>query len=684
MASQGNPQEIYPFFERNINQFNESFIQTINDWANIFLSQLSEEFAQRGAGLIGELGNLINQFPLGDKGINLEIGITCYQAALRVFQRDQFPQEWATIQNNLANASYSRIKGDKADNIEKAITAYEKALQIYTKEALPVEWASTQNNLAAAYSDRIKGDKADNLEKAIAASEKALQIFTKEALPVEWASTQNNLGGAYSNRIKGDKADNPEKAIAAYENALQTYTKEAFPIEWAITKNNLAAAYRERIKGDKADNIEKAIASSKNALQIRTKEAFPVKWAMTQNNLAVAYCSRIQGDKADNLEEGIITYEKALQIYTKEAFPVEWATTKNNLAGAYYSRIKGDKADNIEKAIQFYRNSLQVQTAEYFPFECLQNSRNLGDLGFKEGNWKLAIEGYSIAIEAVENLRTEAISEIRRQEIMAEAIEVYQNIVQSYINLEQIDKAIEYVERSKTRDLVELLANRDLYPKGDIPQTVITELDRLRREIINEGKQLANQESSLNNNLRLENSPDTPQQTIPNRSKLNQLKQELDNFIKDKITPEDPTFSLTQKVETISFDEIKNLTDNNTAIIQWYITEEKILTFIISSDSQQPIIQQFPAENKHALIDEINKYLNLYLSDKKQWQNQLESILKKFAQYLHLDEIISNVPKECNSLILIPHRFIHLLPIHALPSGSQKSKVKRQKSKVYF
>ena len=317
--------------------------------------------------------------------------------------------------------------------------------------------------------------------------------------------------------------------------------------------------------------------------------------------------------------------------------------------------------------------ALQIFTPENFPIQCLQTSSNLGYLGFKEGNWKLAIQSYSIAIEAVENSRSQAISEIRRQEIMAEAIVVYQNIVQSYINLGQIDKAIEYAERSKTRDLVELLANRELYPKGDIPETVINELDRLRKEIVTEEKQLAAQEMSINRGMMMaegRQQQDRPQ--IPDRSKLNQLKQQLEELISRDITPIDPTFSLTQKVEPIAFNDIKTLTTENTAIIQWYITNDKILTFIITADSQQPIIQQFASEDRQALIDEIINYLELYLIDNQQWRNQLESILENFAQYLHLDEIISNLPKDCNSLILIPHRFIHLLPIHALPSGSQK------------
>ncbi|MEH2457852.1 CHAT domain-containing protein [Nostoc sp.] len=41
--------------------------------------------------------------------------------------------------------------------------------------------------------------------------------------------------------------------------------------------------------------------------------------------------------------------------------------------------------------------------------------------------------------------------------------------------------------------------------------------------------------------------------------------------------------------------------------------------------------------------------------------------MKKLAQILHLEELIDKVPKQCNRLILIPHRYLHLLPLHALP-----------------
>ncbi len=55
--------------------------------------------------------------------------------------------------------------------------------------------------------------------------------------------------------------------------------------------------------------------------------------------------------------------------------------------------------------------------------------------------------------------------------------------MQACINGGDIGKALASVERSKSRNLIELLSNRDLYPKGDIPPEILKQLDRLRREV---------------------------------------------------------------------------------------------------------------------------------------------------------------------------------------------------------
>ena len=87
-------------------------------------------------------------------------------------------------QNNLGIAYWERIKEDKGENIEKAIACYQQALLVYTREDFPLLWAMTQNNLGNVYCDRIKEDKAENLEKAIACYQQALLVFTREDFPL--------------------------------------------------------------------------------------------------------------------------------------------------------------------------------------------------------------------------------------------------------------------------------------------------------------------------------------------------------------------------------------------------------------------------------------------------------------------------------------------------------------------
>ena len=49
------------------------------------------------------------------------------------------------------------------------------------------------------------------------------------------------------------------------------------------------------------------------------------------------------------------------------------------------------------------------------------------------------------------------------------------------------------------------------------------------------------------------------------------------------------------------------------------------------------------------------------------WRKQLAQGLRILAKILHIDEIVNSLPKTCDQLILIPHLYLHLFPLHALP-----------------
>ena len=611
----------------------------------------------------------------GDHAENLERAITTYTEALKVLTFDKFPANWSDILNNLAFAYSNRIRGDKAENIEKAIICCQEALKVRTFDASPQGWANTQDNLGNAYSNRIRGNKAENIEKAIIAYTEILRVYTFEAFPQEWATTQNNLASAYCNRIRGNKAENLEKAIAAYNEALKVRTFEDFPNKWAMTQDNLATAYLYRIRGDKAENLEKAIAYHQEALKVYTFEDFPNKWAMTQDNLATAYRNRIRGDKAENLEKAIATYNEALKVYTFEAFPEDWAMTQNNLAIAYSDRIRGEKADNLERAITSYHNALKIDTKENDPLNCLQTARNLANLHYSEEQWQPATEAYNTAIEAVENARLEALNPQSRQEVLSNAIGVFHRIVQAHLNLNQPEKALEYIERSKGRNLVELITQKNLHPQG-VSQEIIAQLNELKQRVVNE--QIRLQHQSINQNLM---SRDNLTPYVQDHSYLKEYQQDLDNFIAREI--KDPLFSLTQKVEPIVFTEIQALTDAETCLLQWYITREKILTFVVSAEGEVKVWQS-SEDDINQLFDTINNYLQLYYSEngKQEWKNQLSNLLQTFADILHINDILALIPDTCQRLIIIPHVYLHILPIHAFPIN--KNQILQDKYNIQY
>ncbi len=727
--SQGNPQVVYPLLAANTDKLNLNFAKLLRTWAANTLGEIERDTAEYIAISIGNFSNLIKDFPLGDKGNSIEIAITGYEivstvftrhtspelwatlqnnlgnayrnrirgdkaqnleyaiaafsAALEVYTRTDFPVDWATLQNNFGNAYRNRIKGDKAQNLEYAITAYTAALEVRTYNDFPVDWAMTQNNLGNAYSDRIKGDKAQNLEYAITAYTAALRVYTRTDYPEKWAKLQNNLAGAYSNRIRGDKAQNLEYAIAACTQALEVYTRTNFPVDWAMTQNNLAAAYSNRIRGDKADNLEQAIAACTQALKVYTRTDFPVDWANSQNNLGNVYCNRIRGDKAENLEQAIAACKQALEVRTYNDFPVDWAMTQNNLGNAYSDRIRVGKAQNLEYAITAYKQALEVYTRNDFPVDWAMTQNNLGnaysdrirgDMEYAIAAYKQALEVYTCtdfpvenaqtlfslgglyqksqqldsayntfksALVTVEDLRGEIISgEESKRKQAEEWTKLFIKMVEVCLALGRDREAITYIERSKTRNLVEQILSREL--KTIFPGKVATQLEKLGDEIASGQNLLQTGKSENANSLR------------EHLQNLRQQSQQLQN----QYLPIGANFN---------FASLEQIVDNNTAIIEWYTTFDKILAVVIQPGGKEIKIWQSSSADIEALIDWISEYLADYYNQKYQWQNQLEQSLKKLAVILHIEEILQKVPPQCQKLILIPHRYLHLLPLHALP-----------------
>lgn len=633
---------IYRLLADNVDKLDRELVRLLRLQETALFPNVEREQAVAIAAAMNGFSVYLSDFPLGSKAWSLEIAITGYEVSLVVLTSEAFLEYWTDTQINLGNAYSDRIFGNRSENQNRAIQHYQAALQVHTREVSATAWAMIQNNLGIIYQQQVQGEPAENLELAIDAYQNALKIYTSDTFPQDWAMAQNNLGEAYRNRIHGERAENLEQAIACYYAALQVRKREAFPDRWAATQDNLGIAYTQRLRGERVENLQLAIAAFEQVLQVRTHTAFPQEWAITQNNLGIAY--RESGQPAN----AIAAYQNSLQVRTREALPVLWAQTQNNLGNAHLD------LKQFSEAIACYRAALSVRTLAAAPAECLMTAKNLGHAALLSERWSEAIEGYRLAVEAVESIRGWALTDRRRQEIQVAAMDAYAGAIQAYIKADRPDLSMEYAERSKAQNLVERLANRTLYPTGNISPIVLQEFDRLRQEISRE--QLRIDMAEWHNT------------SYENRSHFYELRRQLDELLNEQIEPHDPDFSLTQRIEPISFTEIQALLgDRHTALIEWYVLGEIFVAFIVTFDKSFPTVWQSSIEDKQALAQWTEEYLNTYYLQKTFWQSQLPVFLARLAAILHWQDILACIPSSCNQFILIPHRGLHLFPLHALP-----------------
>jgi CHAT domain-containing protein len=638
--SQGNPQVVYPLLAANTDKLNLNFAQLLQDQATKKIAEAKADKEKILAEVIVDFSNLIREFPLGNQADNIEIAITGYEIALTIFTRHTYQEQWATLQHNLGYAYYDRIEGDKPDNLEKAKKHCERALEVRTHSKFRREWANTKNILGNVYVQITQGDEAQNLEDAITCYLDAREVFNCHEFRIDWARIQNLLGNAYRRRIKGDIPDNFEQSIKRYKLALEVRTRCEFTREWATSQNGLGSTYLDRIKGEKPDNLEQAIKCYKAALEEITNSDFREDLAMIQHNIAVAYTdkaefAKINEDKFNYAEEAIKYCELALEIRTYCDFPKDWAMTQNVLGDAY--RIK----NNLKEAIECHKLALKLYDSNSFPFDYSDTLLKLGIAYQNSQQLDLAYDTFKSAIANVEDLRGEIISGAESKRKHAEKWnQLYRRMVEVCLALDKETEAIIYIERSKTRNLVEQILSRDL--KTIFPAEIVTQLEELRDEI------------ATGQNILQTGKTEDAKSLREHLQKSRKQRQQL----QDKYLPIGSSFE---------FASLENIVDNKTAIIEWYILTDKIIAFVIQPGGKEITIWQSSSEDREALRDWINEYLTDYYNQKDQWQNQLEESLQNLAVILHIEEILQKIPPQCQKLILIPHQFLHLLPLHALP-----------------
>ncbi|MEL6929082.1 MAG: CHAT domain-containing protein [Cyanobacteria bacterium J06600_6] len=716
----GGKKQVYLLLKNNLDKLDFNFGKALNFWASEIFKPRTPQEQTSMASIVIDLSNYILEFPLGNISDNVEIAIIGYQTIISLCPKNEFTRKWVSAQNNLSMAFWQRKVGDTRDNIEFSIQACESALEIATEGKYPLDWSLIQQNLAIAYLYRIEGVKKENLEFAKNLAENALKIRTEYKYPLQWADNQNNLGLIYSNRIKGNRKENIKQAIISFKNALRIREEHKLPIKLAETFNNIANAYLFGSKDTKQENIKLAISYFKKAHEIYTESNFPYMWAGVNTNLGIAY-NRLTSNQLENvklaitalesalkvrkreiykfdwaetqmnlglvylnhpdvnqqpeiLELAITAFSSAIEVYTKDDVPLRWAMIQNNLGIAYSKRIINDVNDNIQKAIDFYSEALTIYTPQDNPKEYLETARNLGRLAFDREDWKLSIQAYSGAIQAIETSRSWSTDDLSRQEIISDSMNVYAEIIQACINDGELIEGLQFAERSRCRHLVDLMAGKDLYNDTNIPSQLADYLEqykslerliyeeRERERISNNNKHNIKEISVLGIEDNLSRAKFRPQEN----SQIARWESDKEK-VWQKIRTFDRVLAEQIRVPPVAFDEICQLIpDSKTAIVYCHNGLNRLYVFIIYKNRSIKLhLTKF--NHQEFLTFAALSWAAPYLDYFKKWQRQIPENLIQLADNLDLPKLVETYLEGIEELIIIPHLYLHFLPFAALP-----------------
>jgi tetratricopeptide (TPR) repeat protein len=165
--------------------------------------------------------------------------------ALTVFKQFELKEEAGEAELNLGLIVQSLAQNGAA-RLTDAIQHYHNALRVFTKEDYPQDFAILHNNLAIAYLSMPMSDERGKMREALAVQsfEEVLKVINIIDHPSEYAMIQNNLGNALQYASTSHALANNLRAVEAYDEALRVRNPRDTPMEYANTIANKANVLR--------------------------------------------------------------------------------------------------------------------------------------------------------------------------------------------------------------------------------------------------------------------------------------------------------------------------------------------------------------------------------------------------------------------------------------------------------
>jgi CHAT domain-containing protein/Tfp pilus assembly protein PilF len=439
------------------------------------------------------------------------------------------------------------IMKDLLGSPDEALEYYLRALAILeTSKSDARRIARVLLNIAVVYGE--KGDLAHSLEynqKGLVNLQLAEDVETRGAV-------LNNIGIIYQGQ--GD----PDNALEYYKKALALREQIGDKEKMAETLDNIGNAERSRKHYPAAMRcFQKALALSEQT---------------GDKMISISTLSHIGELQAEQglYAEALASYQKSIAIAQSMDLQRGLAWTYEPMARVYFDQ--GKYQESLEAGQ--HGSSIARKIGERGLFS---ESRTLEGLALsKLGHPEQARQAFEEAIVAVEELRSQiAGAEEQQQNFFENNLGAYHGMVQLLVTQDRASDAFSYSERAKSRTLLDILGNGKVNVSKAMTAAEKEHEQNLQSVLLTLNKQIEAETSA----------------SKPNDQRLTELKEQLEkarlhyaDFQTNLYAAHPELKTQRGQVQPISVSEAGHLLpDNQSALLEFVVTEEKTYLFVLTS-----------------------------------------------------------------------------------------------------
>ena len=326
----------------------------------------------------------------------------------------------------------------------------------------------------------------------------------------------------------------------------------------------------------------------------------------------------------------------------------------------------GEPSDSEMAARRYCEDAMADLAALDRPVLDCQAYFILGQIEEVSGRPAAALAAYQQSRDRLERLRIHLHREDLKISFLDDKQQIYESLVALHFAQGEVDAAFDYIERAKSRSLVDLLMFRspqlthDLEPHSEMAQ----EVRRLRQELNWYYRQI---------DLRQFRDGQSPTELTDLREAAENREHELLDTL-GRLQSADERLVRIDESTTVSHQSLQNDLGSETVLVEYFIARDLIYAVIV--DATQ--VRMMPVAVAHHVL-ELQRLLLFQLSKMRHQPERVEgrSALTEQAVRSHLSTLYAELiaPLEdylgANGLLVVPHGFLHYLPFHALWDGEE-------------